>query len=273
MEQKKILLVAISVGVFLVIVIGAAIMVFGSNSSSPAIASPRIIAPGTSGIDVPAQPLYSGQEPEAEETGIPSPPAEEAPQISERVGSAESSTVISVSRPSAAAVPDTPPPTSAPRSTAPSPAPQAARPQTAPAPQAAAPAPQVAPVTQAARPPQATEAARPQTAPVTQAARPQAAPAPQAAISVRSAPGVQNNYWVQTGAFTAMSRAQGVRETLAARGISSIIENRDVNGTTFFRVRVGPYTSRNEADYWLSLIKSINGFENSQIFQTQTTVN
>jgi DedD protein len=67
-----------------------------------------------------------------------------------------------------------------------------------------------------------------------------------------------------------MSRAQGARETLAAKGITSIIENRDVNGTTFFRVRVGPYTSKNEADYWLALIKNINGFENSQVWQTQS---
>jgi DedD protein len=67
-----------------------------------------------------------------------------------------------------------------------------------------------------------------------------------------------------------MSRAQGARETLAARGITSIIENRDMNGTIYFRVRVGPYTSKNEADYWLSLIKTINGFENSQVWQTQS---
>jgi DedD protein len=32
-------------------------------------------------------------------------------------------------------------------------------------------------------------------------------------------------------------------------------------------VRVGPYTSQNEADYWLALIKSIDGFGESQIWQ------
>jgi DedD protein len=54
---------------------------------------------------------------------------------------------------------------------------------------------------------------------------------------------------------------------LAGRGITAIIENRDVNGQNFYRVRVGPFTSQNEADYWLSVIKKIQGFEQSQIRQ------
>jgi DedD protein len=55
---------------------------------------------------------------------------------------------------------------------------------------------------------------------------------------------------------------------LAAKGITSLIENRDVEGKTFFRVRVGPYTSQNEADYWRELIKSIGGFEESQVWRS-----
>jgi DedD protein len=76
------------------------------------------------------------------------------------------------------------------------------------------------------------------------------------------------DYWVQTGAFSARVRAEGARETLASRGISSIIENRDIDGKTWYRVRVGPYTSENEASYWLSLVKSIDGFADSQIRQS-----
>jgi len=80
---------------------------------------------------------------------------------------------------------------------------------------------------------------------------------------------VHNDYWVQTGAFSTLTLAEGVKATLSSKGITSLIENRDVNGTTLFRVRVGPYTSQNEANYWLSLIKTIKGFEDSQIRQTQ----
>jgi DedD protein len=56
---------------------------------------------------------------------------------------------------------------------------------------------------------------------------------------------------------------------LASKGITSIVENRDVEGKIFYRVRVGPYASPHEADYWLALIKTIKGFENSQVWKSQ----
>jgi DedD protein len=80
---------------------------------------------------------------------------------------------------------------------------------------------------------------------------------------------IYDDYWVQAGAFSTITRAEGAKETLAAKGITSIIENRDMNGNTLFRVRIGPYTSQNEANYWLSLIKSIGGFEDSQVRMTR----
>jgi DedD protein len=83
------------------------------------------------------------------------------------------------------------------------------------------------------------------------------------AASIRS----RENYWVQAGSFSTQIGAENVKETLAAKGITAIIENRDVNGKNYFRVRIGPYTSQNEADYWLAVIKNINGFESSQVWQ------
>jgi cell division protein FtsN len=107
--------------------------------------------------------------------------------------------------------------------------------------------------------------------PVAPPAPPPVAPAPPPA-PIQQAPPTRahQNFWVQAGAFSTQVRAEDVRETLAGRGITSIIENRDINGQNFFRVRIGPYTSQNEADYWLALIKSINGFEDSQIWQTRS---
>jgi DedD protein len=121
----------------------------------------------------------------------------------------------------------------------------------------------------------AVSAARPAGVQAKPAAEPSPVPAkPASAKASVAMPAVQaktyDNYWVQTGSFIAKARAEGVKETLAAKGIASIIENRDVEGTTYFRVRVGPYTSQNEADYWLTLIKSINGFEDSQVWKSQS---
>ncbi|MCL2094052.1 MAG: SPOR domain-containing protein [Treponema sp.] len=77
---------------------------------------------------------------------------------------------------------------------------------------------------------------------------------------------------MQTGSFSSIARAEGAKASLADRGITSIIENREVDGRPFFRVRVGPYTSQNEADYWLNLIQEISGFEDSQVWQTQRQI-
>jgi DedD protein len=77
-----------------------------------------------------------------------------------------------------------------------------------------------------------------------------------------------NDFWIQTGAFSAQVRAEDARELLATKGITSIIENREINGKIWYRVRLGPYTSEREANHWLEIVKLINGFSDSQIRQT-----
>ncbi|GAB1482369.1 SPOR domain-containing protein [Treponema sp.] len=80
-----------------------------------------------------------------------------------------------------------------------------------------------------------------------------------------SAAPVSDTYWVQTGSFAAKTRADGAKETLSSKGISSLLETKELNGKTFYRVRVGPYASKSEADYWLSLVKTIDGFDQSYV--------
>ena len=77
-----------------------------------------------------------------------------------------------------------------------------------------------------------------------------------------------NDYWIQTGAYSAMVRAEDARELLATKGLISIIENRDVNGQNLYRVRLGPYTSEREANHWLAIVQAIDGFDDSQVRQT-----
>jgi DedD protein len=244
MEKKKLLLVAVSVGIFLVIVLSAAILIFTPKApgAGTAVSSARPIPAGVPGT-FPAQPPVQGsgqiQTPPAGPErlqpatvdaadmvrnsdgiqGIQSPPQATAIQenhfyingenpgdsyvVEKTDGDAATRVVINVPKPSAAAVPDTPAAPSgrsAPRQTAP-----ASRP-------AASPGKTGAPAKPAA--------AKPATV---------AKPAPQTRI--------YNDYWVQTGAFTAKVRAEGVKETLSAKGIASIIENREVDGKVWYRVR------------------------------------
>ncbi|MDR0624589.1 MAG: SPOR domain-containing protein [Treponema sp.] len=268
MEKKKLLLVAVSVGIFLVIVISAAILIFTPKApeTGTTISPARPIPAGAPEIPLSRiQPQDQGVNPEQtqpatvdaadmvrksdEIQGIQSPPQATAIQenhfyingenpsdayvVEKNDGNAGTRVVINVPKPSAAAVPDTPAKSSdrsAPQRTSPAASVKKTAPAKPAAPAAAKPA--------ASRPPAQTK--------------------------------TYNDYWVQTGAFTAKVRAEGVKETLSSKGITSIIENREVDGKTWYRVRVGPYTSENEANYWLALVKSIDGFADSQIRQTRS---
>jgi DedD protein len=109
---------------------------------------------------------------------------------------------------------------------------------------------------------------RPQTASAQPANPPASRPAASAPAARPAASRAINDFWVQTGAFSAMVRAEDAKELLASKGLVSIIENREVNGRTWYRVRLGPYTSEREANYWLALVQSIEGFGESQVRQT-----
>ncbi|MDR2501403.1 MAG: SPOR domain-containing protein [Treponema sp.] len=288
MEKRKLLLVAVSVGVFLVIVIGAAILVFTPRSPAP-VQSARTVRPipagtagslnsgsaSSSGFGGPGPGNAQGTAPfEHIQTqpasvdpsemvrnsggyqGLQVPPSAPAAAIQENNfyingdipnqpvvvenGKGDTSTVvINVPRPITAAVPDAAP---SGRSSSPTAHRQAAQ--------------KPAPVPAAAKPPAAVAAVKP---PVQQA------PAAKPPAQTQGKP--YDTYWVQTGSFSTKVRADSAKERLTAKGITAIIENREVDAKTYYRVRVGPYTSSSEADYWLSIIKSIQGFEESQVWK------
>jgi len=131
--------------------------------------------------------------------------------------------------------------------------------------------PDAPPVAARPAPPRQAPAPVAQARPTPPPARPQATPAP--AARPAPAPATRNNFWIQAGAFSSKVRAELVKESLEAKGIASIIENRNINGRTYYRVRVGPYLSENEANYWLALVRSIDGFALSQVRVSQAPIN
>jgi cell division protein FtsN len=116
-----------------------------------------------------------------------------------------------------------------------------------------------------------TNSRAPSQAPVAKPPVAKPVPQPQAARSVPVAapdPKPRDYFWVQVGAFKQQSRAEELRKVLDAKGMKSIIDPKNVNGAIYFRVRIGPYVSKDEADfYWLPLIKAM-GYEDSQVWQT-----
>ena len=332
MEKKKLLLVAISVGVFLVLTIGAAILVFTPKNTNLPFETVTINDnPET--IDVitppPYQSIASVSEQEITQPasidavdlvrnpgGVPGlvPPTEGiySPYEAERYTERSTESVISVTQPTTAAVPSTPPAgraanqstpsastptaitrpaqtTTTPAQTTTTPSQTAstrAQTTTTPSQTASAPAQTTTIPSQTASTPTSTTTTPAQTAstpaqttttPAQTASTPAQTttiPASVASTGSQSIPASQtriyDDFWVQTGAFSTIASAEGVKETLASKGITAIIENGNVNGRTLFRVRVGPYTSRNEANYWLALIQSMDGFEDSQVRTTET---
>lgn len=82
--------------------------------------------------------------------------------------------------------------------------------------------------------------------------------APKKEITVRE-------YWIQAGSYKSKNRAADVKTKLAERGVESRLTSREIDGTTYFRVRIGPYQEEAEAEKFLAWIKDVRGFESSYV--------
>lgn len=72
-------------------------------------------------------------------------------------------------------------------------------------------------------------------------------------------------FWIQAASYKSRTRAQYLIETLAAEGITARITTKTVQGKSFYRVRIGPYTSEQEAKKFLMWVQGISELENSYI--------
>jgi DedD protein len=200
MEKKKLLLVSVSTGIFLILVLGASILVFSPRSvSSEAVIPPG--APRTASLPDLTKPAAEPEQPAQGTVPVVS-------IITEPAGVAAPAVKIETS---------------------------------------------------------AVEAPKPD--PVQKPVVAQK-PAPVQKPAVTQKPG--SAYWVQIGSYTMKSGADKAKANLSERGLVSVIFDNEVQGKTYYRVRVGPYVSQTEADYWLQLVKEIDGYEKSQIWKSGT---
>ncbi len=77
----------------------------------------------------------------------------------------------------------------------------------------------------------------------------------------------QTEYWIQAGSFTSRSRAEDLQRDIAAKGLSSIISLSEVDGRSWYRVRIGPYTAKSEADSWLIKIRALPDCDEAYVSQ------
>lgn len=83
-----------------------------------------------------------------------------------------------------------------------------------------------------------------------------------------------DSFWVQAAAYTSKRNADEARTTLESNKIpSEVFTFTDSNGKTFYRVRVGPYVTKSEAEYWQTRIGKIDKFASSKSVIVNTAIN
>ena len=95
----------------------------------------------------------------------------------------------------------------------------------------------------------------------------QPAPAPKAEPK-------KTQFWVQVAAYSNKKGAEGARTILDDNKIpSDIFTYRDNKDKLYYRVRVGPYTTKSEAEYWRTKIVKIKEIDNANDSYVTSTVN
>ena len=84
----------------------------------------------------------------------------------------------------------------------------------------------------------------------------------------------KTQYWVQVAAYSNKKGAEGARTILDENKIpSDIFTYRDNKDKLYYRVRVGPYTTKSEAEYWRTRIIKISDIDNAgDSYITSTTI-
>lgn len=90
----------------------------------------------------------------------------------------------------------------------------------------------------------------------------------------KSAPAkkVSDRFWVQAGSYTTTKNADEAREILESNKIPcEVFTFTDAKGVLHYRVRVGPYTTKSEAEYWKQRIDTISLFAKNGTYVTNTS--
>jgi cell division protein FtsN len=82
----------------------------------------------------------------------------------------------------------------------------------------------------------------------------------------------KKEYEIQVGSFKTRSGAESVNDQLKALGLPGSIRTRDIRGDTYFRVRIGPYENKEEAQKFLVWLQDVKGFEESYVSQVTRTI-
>lgn len=81
----------------------------------------------------------------------------------------------------------------------------------------------------------------------------------------------KTQFWVQVAAYSNKKGAEGARSVLDENKIpADIFTYKDNKDKLYYRVRVGPYTTKSEAEYWRTRIEKIETFAKAESYITST---
>ena len=245
MEQQKLLWTILSVGILVLIILGAGMFFFLPSDSTGLAQNGK-----TTEWSKAASPAPEQKAPEVKKTPVqPAAPTPAPKPEIKKTPVQTAQTPAPTPKPEVKKTPVQPAaPTPAPKAT---PAP-ATKPAATTTPKAT-PAPTTKPATTAQ---QTTKPAQ------TQAAKPAQTQQAKPAATTSAAKG---SYWVQVGSYATTDAAEKTKKDLAAKGYTSSIQSITANGKTYHRVKIGPYASRADVDTLLPKIKALPGMGDSFI--------
>ena len=82
----------------------------------------------------------------------------------------------------------------------------------------------------------------------------------------------KDQYWVQAASYTSKQNAEIAQQSLIKQKIpAEVFPFTSKDDLVYYRVRVGPYTTQSEAEYWNKLIKTFEMFENTESYVTNAS--
>ncbi len=100
---------------------------------------------------------------------------------------------------------------------------------------------------------------------------PEGAPAPAPDTAPERAPEPElrrervTEYWIQVISSPRRDTVDRARSRLDQRDLGTRVTTTEMNGSTFYRLRIGPYRSKPEAEKFLEIVSGVDGFEESYI--------
>ncbi len=83
---------------------------------------------------------------------------------------------------------------------------------------------------------------------------------------------VSDKYWIQAASFTSKKNAEDLKTQLASEKINSeIFTFTDADSVMYYRVRVGPYSTKTEAEYWQNRIALVDKLSSAKTYITNSS--